>query len=125
MPAFQYKAVDKTGLPARGSLEAANEVDLELRLRRMGLDLITFKEIEKTAAGFGGGGASAGAASAVAVPSVVSVVSSMSSVADVAEADVRIVTGPIISSRTSAYADASVRNSPVLTKSMSSRWVLA
>ena len=37
MAAYQYKAVDKTGQPARGSLEAANEVDLELRLRRMGL----------------------------------------------------------------------------------------
>lgn len=56
MPAFQYKAVDKSGQPARGALEAANEVDLELRLRRMGLDLITFREIEKTASGFGGGG---------------------------------------------------------------------
>lgn len=56
MPAFQYKAVDKTGQPARGGLEAANEVDLELRLRRMGLDLITFREIEKTASGFGAGG---------------------------------------------------------------------
>jgi len=56
MAAYQYKAVDKTGQPARGSLEAANEVDLELRLRRMGLDLITFREIEKTASGFGGGG---------------------------------------------------------------------
>ena len=38
---FQYKAVDKTGQPARGGLDAVNEVDLELRLRRMGLDLIT------------------------------------------------------------------------------------
>ncbi len=56
MPAFQYKAVDKSGQPARGGLEAANEVDLELRLRRMGLDLITFREIEKTASGFGAGG---------------------------------------------------------------------
>ena len=56
MAAYQYKAVDKTGQPARGSLEAANEVDLELRLRRMGLHLITFREIEKTASGFGGGG---------------------------------------------------------------------
>ncbi len=52
MPAFQYKAVDKSGQPARGALEAANEVDLELRLRRMGLDLITFREIEKTAGSF-------------------------------------------------------------------------
>ncbi len=32
-----------------------NEVDLELRLRRMGLDLITFKPIERAAAGFRGG----------------------------------------------------------------------
>ena len=55
MPAFQYKAVDKTGRPARGALDAVNEVDLELRLRRMGLDLITFKEIEQSAGGFGGG----------------------------------------------------------------------
>jgi len=52
MPAFQYKAVDKSGQPARGTLEAANDVDLELRLRRMGLDLITFREIEKTSATF-------------------------------------------------------------------------
>ena len=43
MPAFQYKAIDKLGRPARGKLDAANEVDLELRLRRMGLDLITFR----------------------------------------------------------------------------------
>ena len=56
MPSFQYKAVDKAGRPARGGLDAVNEVDLELRLRRMGLDLITFREIEKTASGFGGGG---------------------------------------------------------------------
>jgi type IV pilus assembly protein PilC len=43
MPAFHYKAIDKVGRPARGKLDAANEVDLELRLKRMGLDLITFK----------------------------------------------------------------------------------
>jgi type IV pilus assembly protein PilC len=41
MPAFEYKAVDKSGRSARGKLDAANEVDLELRLRKMGLDLIT------------------------------------------------------------------------------------
>ena len=48
MSAFVYKAIDKQGRPARGALEAANEVDLELRLRRMGLDLITYREQEKT-----------------------------------------------------------------------------
>ena len=41
MPAFEYKAVDKSGRSARGKLDAANEVDLELRLKKMGLDLIT------------------------------------------------------------------------------------
>ena len=46
MPTYEYKAVDKTGAPARGGLDAVNEVDLELRLRRMGLDLITFKQVE-------------------------------------------------------------------------------
>ena len=56
MASFQYKAVDKTGQPARGALDAANEVDLELRLRRMGLDLITFRELEKSASSFGAGG---------------------------------------------------------------------
>ncbi|MFN0040712.1 MAG: type II secretion system F family protein [Burkholderiales bacterium] len=45
MFAFQYKAIDKTGRPARGKLEAANEIDLELRLKKMGLDLITSREV--------------------------------------------------------------------------------
>ena len=56
MPAFKYRAVDRTGRAARGALEAMNEVDLELRLRRMGLDLITFSEVRKSAGGFGMGG---------------------------------------------------------------------
>ena len=56
MSAFKYKAVDKIGRPARGGIEAANEVDLELRLRHMGLDLITFREVEKSAARRGLGG---------------------------------------------------------------------
>jgi type IV pilus assembly protein PilC len=56
VPSFEYKAVDKSGTPARGALDAINEVDLELRLRRMGLDLITFREIAQSAGGFGGSG---------------------------------------------------------------------
>jgi type IV pilus assembly protein PilC len=56
MASYQYKAIDKTGRPARGGLDAVNEVDLELRLRRMGLDLITFKEIERQTGSFGAGG---------------------------------------------------------------------
>ena len=44
MPSFRYKAVDAAGAVVRGRLEASNDVDLELRLRRMGLDLITLRE---------------------------------------------------------------------------------
>jgi type IV pilus assembly protein PilC len=47
VPTFQYKAIDRTGRPARGGLEAVNEVDLEQRLRRMGLDLITCRQVER------------------------------------------------------------------------------
>lgn len=54
MPSFQYKAVDPAGLPSRGKLEASNEVDLELRLKRMGLDLITVRQTRS-----GGGSATA------------------------------------------------------------------
>lgn len=56
MPSFQYKAVDKIGRQARGGLDAVNEVDLELRLRRMGLDLITYKEVDRHAAVLAAGG---------------------------------------------------------------------
>lgn len=57
MPSFEYKAIDKTGQPARGGLDAVNEVDLELRLRRMGLDLITCKQVDRRSKSIGAGGA--------------------------------------------------------------------
>lgn len=47
MPAFEYKAVDKTGRSVRGGLDAVNEADLELRLRRMSLDLITCRTVDR------------------------------------------------------------------------------
>jgi type IV pilus assembly protein PilC len=47
MPTFQYKAVDEAGKPVRGGLEAVNEADLELRLRRMGVDLITCRSVDR------------------------------------------------------------------------------
>ena len=47
MPSFRYKAVEKSGRPALGGMEAVNEVDLELRLKRMGLDLITATEVDR------------------------------------------------------------------------------
>jgi type IV pilus assembly protein PilC len=55
MSTFQYKAVDKAGRPARGSLNAINDVDLELRLKRMGLDLITFRQINTNTLALGRG----------------------------------------------------------------------
>lgn len=40
MPAFSYRAMDADGRRRRGILEAANLADLEMRLKRMGLDFI-------------------------------------------------------------------------------------
>jgi type IV pilus assembly protein PilC len=48
MPAFNYKAVDQLGRPAMGQIDAQNDADLEVRLGRMGLDLITFRTANKT-----------------------------------------------------------------------------
>ena len=56
MPSYQYKAIDKAGRPARGGVDAVNEVDLELRLRRMGLDLITYKQVDRHAVTLSSGG---------------------------------------------------------------------
>lgn len=41
MAAFQYFAVDRAGRRIRGRMDAVNEADLEQRLKRMGLDLVT------------------------------------------------------------------------------------
>ncbi len=54
MPIYLYKAVDQDGKPAQGQMDALNEVDLELRLRRMGVDLITAREASKRQTMFGG-----------------------------------------------------------------------
>ncbi len=48
MASFNYKAVDKLGRPAMGQIDAHNEADLEARLERMGLDLITFKSARRS-----------------------------------------------------------------------------
>jgi type IV pilus assembly protein PilC len=56
VPSYEYKAIDKTGRPARGGVDAVNEVDLELRLRRMGLDLITYKQVDHRASTLASGG---------------------------------------------------------------------
>jgi type IV pilus assembly protein PilC len=49
---FNYHAIDQTGRRAQGQIDASNEIDLELRLQRMGLDLITFKSAQKSNSAF-------------------------------------------------------------------------
>ncbi|OGA02639.1 MAG: secretion system protein [Betaproteobacteria bacterium RIFCSPLOWO2_02_FULL_62_17] len=41
MSLFTYKAIDPAGKATMGQLEALNLIDLEMRLKRMGLDLVT------------------------------------------------------------------------------------
>ena len=48
MASFSYRAIDEAGQMTSGSIDATNSVDLELRLRRLGLDLITFESIKKS-----------------------------------------------------------------------------
>ena len=43
MPLFQYKAIDGAGKFIQGSLDAGNIADLELRLEKMNLDLVSSK----------------------------------------------------------------------------------
>ena len=50
MALFAYRAVDAEGRSSSGSLDAANSVDLELRLKRLGLDLITFDTVKRSTA---------------------------------------------------------------------------
>lgn len=45
---FSYKAIDAQGRTAKGIQDAANLIDLELRLKRAGLDLINAKEESNT-----------------------------------------------------------------------------
>ena len=44
MPLMRYRAVDENGRKRTGEMEAANAADLEARLARLGLDLVTFRE---------------------------------------------------------------------------------
>ena len=43
MSIYRYKGVDSRGRIRRGKARAANDADLELRLRRMGLELISYR----------------------------------------------------------------------------------
>jgi len=44
---YKYKAINEQGKFANGSMEAANPTDLEMRLQRMGLDLINYRDKER------------------------------------------------------------------------------
>ncbi|MCP4188430.1 MAG: type II secretion system F family protein [Gammaproteobacteria bacterium] len=44
MPLYKYKAIDASGKFINGSLDAGNVSDLELRLEKMEMDLVTFKQ---------------------------------------------------------------------------------
>jgi type IV pilus assembly protein PilC len=47
---FAYRAVDAEGRISAGNLDAVNAVDLELRLKRLGLDLLTFDAVKRAQA---------------------------------------------------------------------------
>lgn len=49
MPQFTYKAIDARGKAMMGQIEAVNFVDLEMRLQRMGLDLVSGGPTRRTA----------------------------------------------------------------------------
>lgn len=54
MSRFTYKAIDAHGKSIMGQIEALNIVDLEMRLQRMGLDLITGGQARRDINPFGG-----------------------------------------------------------------------
>ena len=50
MALFAYRAIDAEGRISSGNLDAANAIDLELRLKRLGLDLLTFDSVKRSVA---------------------------------------------------------------------------
>jgi type IV pilus assembly protein PilC len=46
MDAYQYKAIDEGGRIHVGQIEAANIADLEMRLNKLSLDLVNYKEVK-------------------------------------------------------------------------------
>ena len=53
MPLYSYRAMDAAGDLVPGAMIAANSADLELRLRRMELDLIDYRVSKPRAVAFG------------------------------------------------------------------------
>lgn len=52
---FQYKAIDDRGRTVLGRMAAANDSDLEMRLSRMGLEVINFREASANSIRLGSG----------------------------------------------------------------------
>jgi type IV pilus assembly protein PilC len=50
MALFAYRAIDADGRISAGNLDAANAIDLELRLKRLGLDLVTYEGVKRATA---------------------------------------------------------------------------
>ncbi len=48
MASYSYRALDDAGRMLSGNADAINPVDLEMRLKRLGLDLVTFQAIKKS-----------------------------------------------------------------------------
>jgi type IV pilus assembly protein PilC len=53
MPLYAYRSMDQAGKIVPGAMDASNSADLELRLRRMELDLIDFRLSGQRAVAFG------------------------------------------------------------------------
>jgi type IV pilus assembly protein PilC len=53
MPLYAYRSMDQAGKLVPGTMDASNSADLELRLRRMELDLIDFRLSRQRAVAFG------------------------------------------------------------------------
>ena len=52
MPSYSYSAVNENGRTMKGTILAENEVDLEARLRDLGLDLISYRVVKEKTASF-------------------------------------------------------------------------
>jgi type IV pilus assembly protein PilC len=50
MALWAYRAIDAEGKVSSGNMDAVNAIDLELRLKRLGLDLVTFESARKSVA---------------------------------------------------------------------------
>ncbi len=50
MALFAYRAIDADGRISSGNLDASNAIDLELRLKRLGLDLLTYDAVKRSTA---------------------------------------------------------------------------